>query len=129
MTGSRLSAALLLVGVFAAGAATGAVGMSQYSHRQADARQQRGPDEYLQRLTRELSLDETQHGKVKQVLDTYAPQMESLWAETRPRFETMRTELRRDISALLTAAQRTRYEEMIRRHDADRNARSSRARP
>ncbi len=126
MTGSALRAAVLLTGIFVAGAATGSVAMHQYEAHQAD--RARGPDAYLERLNRELTLDTAQYAKVKAVLDRYSPRMDALWAETRPRFETMRTELRGDIRALLTDAQRTRYEEMIRRHDADRNARGTRAR-
>lgn len=126
MTNSRWSAALLLLVVFSLGAGAGALGM-QRSDR-CTATPARGPGAYLERLTRELRLTPPQQQQVQAVLDRFTPRMEALDAETRPRFEQMRTEIRAEIRALLTEAQRTRYEEMTRRHDAERNARATRSR-
>lgn len=126
MTNSRWSAALLLVVVFSLGAGAGALGMQRSAR--CSGMPARGPNAYLDRLTRELSLSEPQQQQVKAVLDRFTPRMEALDAETRPRFEQMRTEIRTEIRSLLTEPQRTRYEEMIRRHDAERNARATRSR-
>lgn len=130
MTASRRAATALLVGVFLAGGFSGAGLMAWREGRAEAAPQRRGPDYYLTRLTRELDLDAGQQSRVRAVLDRYSAPMDSLWAEVKPRFETLRQSMRTDIRQVLTDAQRTKYEEMLRRHDAERsNAPGSRARP
>jgi hypothetical protein len=44
----------------------------------------------------------------------------------RPRIETVRARIRSDIADQLTAGQRTKYEEMVKRHDAPRQGQSGR---
>ncbi len=128
MIGSKTwSAALLLLAVFGAGAAVGAVGMKQFGH--ADAPHASGPTAYLDRLQRELDLNPGQRAQIQGVLERYRPQMEALWAEQQPRYEALREGIRAEIRPMLTDAQRTKYEEMIRRHDAERSARARRGRP
>jgi hypothetical protein len=52
--------------------------------------------------------------------------MDSLWRETRPRFETLQERIRSDIRSQLTPEQITAYNDMLRRFDADRHNRESR---
>ena len=122
MTGSKVSAALLLVAVFASGVGVGAVA----ARRTAENRP--GREAYMERLDRQVRLNDEQRTQVQAVLDRYRPQMEALYSEQRPRYEALRQGIRTEISSLLTDEQRQRYEEMNRRHDAERTARA-RTRP
>jgi hypothetical protein len=67
-------------------------------------------------LTEELGLTEAQQDSISAVLERWRPQMDSAWAEVRPRIETVRARIRSDIAAQLTDAQRAKYEEMMKRH-------------
>jgi len=67
-------------------------------------------------LTEELALTEPQQDSISAVLERWRPQMDSAWAEVRPRIETVRARIRSDIAAQLTDAQRAKYEEMMKRH-------------
>ena len=47
----------------------------------------------------------------------HRPQMEALWREMRPRFDSVRTAISGEISAQLTPAQRTKFQALERRMD------------
>jgi hypothetical protein len=67
-------------------------------------------------LTEELALSPAQADSITAVLDRWRPQMDSAWAEVRPRIETVRAQIRSDIAAQLTPDQQARSEAMMKRH-------------
>jgi Spy/CpxP family protein refolding chaperone len=125
MIGSRGTASALLIVTFIVGALSGA-GYQAYADRAPTT-----TPTYLDRLTTQLRLNETQQQRVKAILEQYSAPMDSLWAEIRPKYEPLRQAMRADIRQVLTDEQRTKYEEMLRRYDAERSNRQGapRARP
>jgi Spy/CpxP family protein refolding chaperone len=114
-------AGVLLIAVFLAGALVGGV-----VARLRPPMPGRDANGMLKHMTEELDLTQVQQDSIKAVLDRYRPAMDSAWAEVRPRIETVRARIRSDIADQLTAEQRTKYEEMLKRHDAPRQGQSGR---
>ena len=117
---TRWRAASLLVAVFLVGLLSGA-GVSAWAGRAMDddhhgKRKSRG---YLARLTTELDLTAEQQDSVRAILDRYEPAFDSLWQETRPRFETLRAGIRSEVRTHLTTEQRTEYDALIERRRRD----------
>ena len=118
----RRSALLLLLAAFLAGAGLGLVlgqriGGGHHRHS--------GPRDHLSRLTRELDLTPAQQESVRVVLDRHRPGFDSVWAESRPRYETLRARVRSDIRARLGPEQQARYDSIIQRRDAERRQREN----
>lgn len=122
MTKSTRTAALLLIAAFLLGAAAGAVALTLYGRppRMGPGRSP-GPAGYLSRLEKDLKLTPVQRDSVGAILERFEPRMDSIWQEVRPRFETLRGELRSDINAQLTPEQQRHYAELLERHDARRH--------
>lgn len=114
---SRLGAGLLLVAVFVAGAIAG--GAFEAAHLLGPRRPPRGPDGFVRHLADELSLSTPQQDSVRAILQRHKPQMDSAWAEMRPRVETLRETIRSEIAAQLDSAQRVKFDDLNRR-DASR---------
>lgn len=74
----------------------------------------RGPGGFLKR---ELDLTPPQEDSVQAIFARHRPQMEALWREMRPRFDSVRAAVNAEISAQLTPAQRTKFQELQRRMD------------
>ena len=112
-----------LIAVFAAGGLVGwGVARTSHGHRvwggggPVWGRGGRGgPGGFLKR---ELDLTPTQEDSVQAIFARHRPQMESLWGEMRPRFDSVRAAINTEISAQLTPAQRTKFQELERRMDA-----------
>jgi Spy/CpxP family protein refolding chaperone len=68
-------------------------------------------------LKRELELTPAQEDSVQAIFARHRPQMEALWREMRPRFDSVRAAVNAEISAQLTPAQRTQFQELERRMD------------
>jgi Spy/CpxP family protein refolding chaperone len=66
-------------------------------------------------LKRRLDLTPTQVDSVRAIFERHRPQMEALWREMRPRFDSVRAAVDAEIGAQLTPAQRVKFEEMTRR--------------
>lgn len=124
MIGSRQRAALMLGAALVVGALVGVGATVAWEHG-AHANTVRGPAAYLAWLTDELKLDQQEQTRVKTVLDRYAPISDSMWEEVRPRFDSLRLALRADIRDLLRPDQQTQFQEMLRRHDAERHTRGT----
>jgi hypothetical protein len=62
-------------------------------------------------------LTPAQEDSVQAIFARHRPQMEGLWREMRPRFDSVRTAISGEISAQLTPAQRTKFQELERRMD------------
>ena len=118
----RRSALLLLLAAFLAGAGLGLVLGQRIG---GDDHRRSGPRDHLSRLTRELDLTPEQQDSVRVVLDRHRPGFDSVWAESRPRYETLRARVRSDIRARLGPEQQARYDSIIQRRDAERRQREN----
>lgn len=126
MTKSTRTATLLLLAAFALGAVAGIGGVALY-HRPwgMGPGHPPGSSGYLARLAKDLDLSPVQRDSVGAILDRYEPRMDSIWQDIRPKFETLRGELRSDINAQLTPDQQRRYAELLERQDARRRNKDS----
>ncbi len=113
---SKFTAILLLVGVFAVGAAAGVVGSNALHHPSR-------PPSYVDRLQQELALTPAQHDTVEKILKQYDDQMRDIWRSVRPRVDTMRTQIRAQIATVLDDHQRELYRALLARVDSERAAR------
>lgn len=116
---SKLSAVVLLLMVFVAGAVAG-WGLQAWGDSRGGSRRPRGLEGTVNYLGRELTLTPVQRDSVRAVFERRKPAMDSLWATVHPRFDSLRAQIRVEISAQLTPAQQARYRELIeameRRH-------------
>jgi hypothetical protein len=120
MTRSRLAAAGLLLAVFALGALAGGVGVSLAEHRGGDVgTTPRSRDGYIARLTTELELSGDQRDSIRAIMERNKPAMDSMWGEVRPRFDSLRTQVRGQIRGQLNSGQAAKYDEMIERRDRE----------
>jgi ABC-type thiamine transport system ATPase subunit len=116
MMGSRLAAAGLLLATFAVGAVAGGVGITTAEHRGAAAtKHSHGRAGFLTRLTEQLDLNQSQRDSICSILERHKPMMDSMWQEVRPRFDSVRTEMRNEIKAQLTPQQQRLYDELRER--------------
>lgn len=122
MTNRPWKAWLLLLAVFISGALVGGA-VGGLRRPMAPSRDANG---MVKHLTEELDLTPVQQDSIKAVLERWKPVMDSAWAEVRPRIETVRANIRSDIAAQLTTAQRAEYDEMIRRHTEARQGQARR---
>jgi len=68
-------------------------------------------------LRRELDLTPAQEDSVRAIFERHRPQMEALWRDMRPRFDSLRAAVEAEIAAQLMPSQRTRFEAMRKRMD------------
>lgn len=116
MMRSRVAAAGLLLATFALGAVAGGVGISAAEHRGgAPMKASHGRAGFLARLTEQLDLNQSQRDSICSILDRHQPMMDSMWQEVRPRFDSVRTEMRNEIKAQLTPEQQRLYDELRER--------------
>jgi hypothetical protein len=106
-------AVTLLLGVFIAG---GLVGGALAKWEPWEHGPRRDANAMVAHLTEVLELSPAQADSITAILDRWRPQMDSAWAEVRPRIETVRARIRSDIAAQLTSEQQAKYEEMMKRH-------------
>jgi Spy/CpxP family protein refolding chaperone len=126
---TRLKLWLAVAAVFALGCATGAFLDSAYRLRAGAAREgghgggRRDPERMLDKMQRDLGLDERQSIEVRRILDETRNEYRSLRSEARPRFDAIRQSARARIRALLTPEQQHRFDarvaEMDRRREAE----------
>lgn len=124
---SRGRAAALLIAVFVAGLLVGAGGVALSHGAFGGSRRHRGPDDFVQHLTHDLSLDKAQQDSVRAILTRRRASMDSLWHEVGPRFETLQASVRSDIRAQLNPDQQRKYADMNKRSDAMRRGGASHA--
>jgi len=118
---SKAWAAVLLAAVFVAGAAAG-WGIAAWR----DPRGHRGgPDAMVNYLDDHLRLSAAQKDSVRAVLARHRPEMEALWREVHPRFDSIRTVIRSEISGQLTAGQRDEYVRLLAEQEHQRQRQDS----
>ena len=92
-----------------------------------DARRPRHTRErvsYSDRLQQELALTQAQRESVDVILERREEQMRLLWEEMHPQFDTLRAQVRSEITGILDDGQRTKFSEMIAHSDSVRRHRS-----
>ena len=115
---------LLLAAAFLLGGGIGLItGMQVGDGHDRDHSPRRGGRAHLERLQRELDLTPDQRDSVRVILERHRPGFDSVWADSRPRYETLRDRVRSDIRTQLDPDQQRRYDDMIARLDAERRAR------
>ena len=110
----REKALAILAVVFVAGLATGILGTRAYDRHMAKVtadplEQQR--DVAMERLSRDLALDDQQASKVQTILDEYIMLEADLLSQVR----SLQQQGRNEILQVLDANQRTKFENMLRK--------------
>ncbi len=131
---SKLAAASLVLVTFVAGGVVGSAISDAWGNdeppRSERGRGREGDREprpsYSERLGDALALTAAQRESVSVILKRRQEGLGQIWSETRPRFDSLRFEIREDISGQLDSAQQATYEEMIAKSDSARAAREAR---
>ena len=79
--------------------------------------------EFIEQLRLELSLTTDQERAVVSVLDQHQPAMDSLWRVVRTQFDPERQAVRRDIRAVLSTDQQSKYDAFLIKRDSLHRAR------
>jgi len=108
---SKLSAVALLAAVFFTGAAAGWALRQSTDHDRGG--RGRGPDAMVAYLSRELKLTPAQSDSVRAIFARHRPETEALWAQARPRFDSIKTRVRAEIDAQLTPEQRAQHQRLV----------------
>jgi hypothetical protein len=131
MNRSKVLALALLAAVFVAGGLVGIAGSGAWrGHRAsvADRRDHRETMSYADRLQRDVNLTQAQHDTVEQIVTGYQGHMDRIWAEIRPRMDSLRDDIRAQIMMVLDSTQQVRYRALIARSDSVRAARAQEGR-
>jgi hypothetical protein len=121
MNRSKLAAVGLLAAVFLAGGLAGWGGREAAGHDEYGPR--RGPDALVGYLSRELALSAAQRDSVRAIIVRHRPETDALWAQVRPRFDSIKTRMRAEIDAQLTPEQRARHQQLIEQAEHHRRER------
>jgi Spy/CpxP family protein refolding chaperone len=76
------------------------------------------------RLQQELDLTGGQTAQLDQVLEKNHETAARFWQDSRTRFDELRMSFREDIRSLLNPEQRVKFDEMLAKHDKERQERS-----
>lgn len=116
---SKLWAAGLLLAAFAAGIAVGGAVSAAWGDNARDGEPDRNRRVgYAERLQAELHLSVSQRDSVDAILEQREEQMDAMWREIAPRFDSLRTAIRGEIMTLLDDGQRERFRALIARSDS-----------
>lgn len=126
MMKSRSAAIRLLALAFALGGLVGgAATMMAERGRHAEPPREGGPQGYVKMLKVELELSDQEQTVVSDIVRRHEPVMDSIWQTVRPQFDAERQAVRREIRAVLTPEQATRYDRLIARRDSIHRAREA----
>ncbi len=122
LAGNRLKMWLVVVGVFLLGGVTGA-SLDGVYRSQADGGRRHwgrrgGERDLLEKLRRELNLNDTQAAQVRAILDETRNEYRKLRDEARPRHDAMRQNSRSRIRAVLTPEQQLIFDAKVAERDA-----------
>jgi hypothetical protein len=118
----------LLVVVFVLGLALGGVGTHAYFERvraQADSHGRSDHAKIFDDLTRELDLTADQQKQLSTILEENRARFQAIYEQVRPQYDAARVQGRDRIRAILTAEQRPKFEDFLRRLDEQRKNRST----
>jgi hypothetical protein len=82
----------------------------------------RDPQTMVAYLTKQLGLSAAQQDSVRTVLENHRVEMDSIWLATRPRVDSLRRIMQVEIDEHLTPSQRSRFRELMARHERHRHA-------
>jgi Spy/CpxP family protein refolding chaperone len=108
-----------------AGAAIGATASHGLHLRGHGGGRGHGDDRYVEMLSGELGLTDSQKDSVRAILERRRPGIDSIWSEVAPQMQAWREGVREEIRALLTPEQQSRYADFTARRDAARTRRSN----
>lgn len=125
-TKTRIKIWVVVVGVFLLGCVTGVSLDSLYRLKTRGVDRQWGPgrrgtDEALNRMKRDLKLNDQQTTDIKVILDQTGNDYRALRTEVRPRYDAIRQNARTRIRALLTPEQQKLFDEKAAERDARRD--------
>jgi Spy/CpxP family protein refolding chaperone len=123
-TRSKFAALGLLAAVFVAG---GAAGWGVRENGACESRGRRGPDAMVERLGRELDLTAAQRDSVRAIFERHHPEVEALWAQIRPRFDSIKVRVRAEVATQLTPDQQVRYQRLLEDAEHRRRGDSTKA--
>lgn len=107
-----------LIAAFVAGGLVGWALSTRLGHRRWEGGPGFGPPRGVHSiLKRKLDLSAAQEDSVRAIFERHRPQMEVLWRQMRPRFDSLRAVIDSEIAVQLTPTQRNRFDELRRRMD------------
>jgi len=104
----RLVTALLLLATFAAGTVTGGGLVSWFGKREHLGAPMHGAGPLP---WDRLNLTEEQKEKAYQILERYRPKLDAVFGETAPKVKAITDQIDREVRAILTPEQRTRFDQ------------------
>ncbi len=126
---TRKRAALWLAAVFVAGAVLG-IAATRFHDGRPDARGSLSPREYrsqlLEKLSRDLGLDEGQQQQVEAILDEIGERFRAVREAIEPEFEAIRGERADRIMSVLDQGQRAKYQTILEERERRREAHAAR---
>ena len=127
--GSR-KAILLVVVVFALGIGLGSAGTYLVTARVLAARPQQAghlPANHMAMFTRDLNLNPDQQKQIQAILTETRARYAEIHSQADPEYERARQAGREKIRQVLTAEQKPKFEDLLRRMDEDRLRRQNEA--
>ena len=122
MNRRKLAAILALLCAFVLGAVAGGFGMKSYVlHRFAD--RMGGPPGRarmgfrIEAMTRALDLDSAQREKVQRIFEAHEDERRKTLEKCEPEHRALRAKIDSEIRDVLSAQQREKYEQTLKRHD------------
>ena len=121
MMRSTWKAGILLLAAFVLGAAVGGAVTARVSHRTLwEGKPRDRMEGYLRLLGESLDLSSAQRDSVRAILDRHRGDMDAIWQEVAPRYETMRSQIRSEIRTQLNPEQQRKYADLTSRLDQER---------
>jgi len=124
---SQTKARLIVVSVFVIGFAAGALALNLYQQLTSSKSKdtpRNGTELLVKRMNEKVGLSSDQQEQIRKILDETSDKyrdirkdLEPRIKDFEPRFNSVRTESRDRIRALLTADQLPKYEQMVSEHD------------
>ena len=124
---SKFAAVALLAAVFLAGGAAGWALRESTDHDRRGRGRGRGPDAMVAYLSKELKLTPAQSDSVRAIFARHRAEIEALWAQARPRFDSIKTRVRAEIDAQLTPEQRAQHQRLVEEAEHHRRGDSTKA--
>ena len=121
MIRSTWKAGILLLAAFVLGAAVGGAVTARVSHQNPwEGKPGDRMEGYLRLLGENLDLSGAQRDSVRVILERHRGDMDAIWQEVAPRYETMRSQIRSEIRTQLTPEQQRKYADLTSRLDQER---------
>jgi len=121
MIRSTWKAGILLLAAFILGGAVGGAVTARVAHHSFwEGKPRDRMEGYLRLLGENLDLSSAQRDSVRGILERHRGDMDAIWQEVAPRYETMRSQIRSEIRTQLTPEQQRQYAHLTARLDQER---------